>query len=308
MKGIQSAGLLFSLVCFHGCGGGDSEPTEMVCGDSDMGEIGANNELPTSPRVKFGQTIRGCVDGQGDRDFYYFTAGDNAAGGYVTAELTNQGSSQVQLSFYVVYGEGLIRTFESEVKMGLTGYLAVVPGVEYGVRVSHSLATDFPAGGYGYELKLKQTDISDRHEPNDFENMPRSIGKNSQIKARMFAGVEVPPVPRTAIDPPSSADHDDWYKVKLSAGTAGVAVSSVPKNVAVRIELKDPNGKEIACAASSCIGMTGMDLVVGPIPVTAGEHLLRVTRLPLPEAEGAAMGMTPPPNFTDDYVVEVRQE
>jgi hypothetical protein len=307
MKGIQNAGLLFSLVGLTGCGGA-SEPTEMTCGDADEGEIGANNDLPTSPKVKFGQTIRGCVDGQGDRDFYYFTSGDNAAGGYVTAELINKGTSQVQLSFYVVYGTGLIRTFESDEMMGLTAHLAVIPDVEYGVRVSHSLATDFPAGGYGYELKLEQTDVIDRHEPNDFEAMPRSISKNSQIKARMFAGVEVPPVPRTEIAPPASVDYDDWYKVKLNTGTAGIAVSSVPKNLAVRIELKDSTGKEIACPVSSCIGMIGMDLVVEPIPVTAGDYLLHVTRIGQPEVEGAATGMTPPPNFTDDYIVEVRQE
>ncbi|MDZ4696484.1 MAG: hypothetical protein SGI86_15165 [Deltaproteobacteria bacterium] len=307
MKGIRNAGLLFSLASLTGCGG-DSEPAEMTCGDSDDGELGANNELATSPQVKFGQTVRGCVDGQGDKDFYYFTAGSNKAGGFVTAELVNKGGSRVQLSFYLVEGTGLIRTFESAPMEGLTGYLAVVPAVQYGVRVSHSLVTDFPSGGYGYELKLKHTDVEDRHEPNDFEASPASIGKNSPIKARMFAGHEVPPVPRTAIDPPLPVDYDDWYKVKLNAGTAGIAVSDVPKNVAVRIELRDPKGNEIACPVSSCIGMTGMDLVVEPIPVTAGEHLLRVTRIGQPEVEAAAIGVTPPVNFTDDYVVEVRQE
>ncbi len=280
----------------------------MTCGDSDDGELGTNNELATSPQVKFGQTVRGCVDGQGDKDFYYFTAGSNKAGGFVTAELMNKGTSRVQLSFYVVEGTGLIRTFESVAMEGLTGYLAVIPGVQYGVRVSHNLATDFPSGGYGYELRLKHTDIEDRHEPNDFEASPASIGKNSQIKARMFAGHEVPPVPRTMIDSPSPVDYDDWYKVKLNAGTVGVAVSSVPKNVAIRIELKDGKGNELACSVGSCIGMTGMDLVVEPIPVAGGDHLLRVTRIGHAEVEAAAIGKVPPVHFTDDYVVEVRQE
>jgi hypothetical protein len=307
MNGIRNAGLLFSLACIAGCGG-DSAPTEMTCGDSDDGELGTNNELSTSPQIKFGQTVRGCVDVQGDKDFYYFLSGSNKAGGFVTAELINRGASRVQLSFYVVEGTGLIRTFESAPMEGLTGYLAVVPGLQYGVRVSHSLATDFPSGGYGYELKLNSTDVADRHEPNDFEASPASIGKNSQIKARMFAGHEVPLVPRTTIDPPLPVDYDDWYKVKLNAGTAGIAVSAVPKNVAIRIELKDPKGNEIACPVGSCTGATGMDLVVEPIPVVAGEYLLRVTRIGQPEVEAAAIGMVPPVNFTDDYVVEVRQE
>lgn len=306
---LSTARLAVAATLAASCGG-DAKPEEQICGDADSGELGPNNVLASAPRLDFGRLVSGCVDAAGDSDYYLFRSSGNAAGGVVTATLENRGEARVSISFHLLAGESTIATLASAAGEGVTGYLAVAPNTFFAVRVFHDLAAAFPPGGYGYTLRLAHTDVRDAHEPNDTRTQARAIGKDRDVRGRLFAGYREPDVPPSgpgAILPaPAPAAYDDWYKVRLAAGQAVVQVTQVPANLAVAIELYGAGDVELACRAG-CIGNPGQELVTASIPVEAGDHWLRVTRQLAPAVVVAGRGPELPVSFTQDYVLRVTQ-
>jgi hypothetical protein len=278
-------GLGVALAGFAGCGGDGGNVVSAPCEFND-GE--PNNAPGQATFTMAGAGFDGCLSST-DVDHLTLGAPADPAGGYVQATITPSGGARVQVRVLDADGNEL-GTFTGDAPDApLSFFVAVAPGRDPKIAVSDDGAATAP---YTYQLISSYVPVPDSYEPNDSAEAATSMTSGSTIEAFMFAG---------ASDAPAA--YEDHYRFSAIPEGVTIKLEDVPTNTAARVFLFRPDGSEVARVSSGQRG--GALTMVTPVPLAAGDHLIRIS---LWDEPPAAVGQgTVPDHFTRRYRLTVMQ-
>jgi len=163
------------------------------------------------------------------------------------------------------------------------------PNTKYRVSVERSSGADT----IPYSVEVKFTPVKDSFEPNDTRAQASAIKVGTPVKAYLFTG-------RPASSVAAAPAWEDWYKVRLGAGTVTVMLADVPGDIACVVTLHDPLGSKIHSEFSSTPGASVQLKKTGLAP---GDYYVKISPLALPSGDGD--GQAIPQYATQPYTLTI---
>ena len=238
----------------------------------------------------------GRADGSMDIvDYYEVVAppGD-PSGGYFQASVSKvESSGAVAAQVYSAFDNGQFLLADGAGPGQSTFfYWAARPGQHYLVRL-------YEAGGvvptFKYSFKATYTRIADEYEPNDTSDTPSSLTLGAPAIGYFFSGYDSSNVP--VLD-------QDWYQVRLAAGTAHVGITSVPHDLRIQFQVYDSHFVQIA--ATGFVGANAGAEIDGSFTALDGVYRIAISAFGF--AGGVAgRGVDMPDSFTRPYMITVTQ-
>jgi hypothetical protein len=275
------------LVAHAACGGDGDGPPDQSCGFAD-GE--PNDEAGGATPYAIGAVHTGCLSSAGDVDHLLVAAPQDGAGGIVRVTIGNVGAGTPRLVVLDAAGGAEIGMFQADAPGApLTAFFAISGGTDAHIAIADAGNTAAP---YSYELGTSYEPVPDAFEPNDAEQAAAPMTAGTSVQGYLFAGAGEAP-----------AAYDDYYRFTAAGGMVTINLDDVPVDLAARVFLFRSDGAELARVSSGQRG--GALIMQPPMPLAAGDHLIRVSLWGEPPAT-AGQGDVMPDHFTRPYRLTVK--
>ncbi len=258
-----------------------------LCDAADPG----NDDRDHPTALPLGSKLQACLQKPSDQDFYEFTSpASPAGGGVITVSVTDVGArSGVRSTVWAASDNGKIGSNDARDGASVIQWFFAAPNTKYRVSVERSSGAET----IPYSVEVKFMPVKDAFEPNDARAQASAIKVGTPVKAYLFTG-------RPASSPAAASAWEDWYKVRLSAGTVSVTLADVPSDIAAMVTLHDPLGSKMQMEYSTTPG-AGVQLKKSGL--APGDYYVKISPYGQPRTDGA--GQAIPQYATQPYTLTV---